>query len=1386
MTNVNLVKRAFTLAVVAMTILWTGAAGLAPLMTSATVSLSDGDLIKGESFSTVYYYDGSERFTYPNENTYFSWHADFNDVVTISDSQLAGITLGGNVVYRPGTRWVKIQSDDNVYAVTPDGTLRWIETQEVAEALYGGSGWNTFIDDVPDTFFADYTIGASLMTADALYDGALVDADGTTYLMWDGELREVSSAGMSANDLMSSSVLDTTVDVTGLTMGSDLTGYSEEISDVTQVAEGDGDVAQGDIMVSVASSTPAGAYLPGGATRVEMTTWKFTGEGTVNSLIVSLDGVNATTDISNVYLYQGDTRLTEARSVNSATRQALFSNLGVDVDGSAYLTLVAEVATSPTGGETVFFTLDDVDSVGSLADVAGSFPLSGNVFTLSNDNAGYVLFEKSGTIIDPAIGADDATIGLFKVTADSEDAILYDLRLKIDNATDHSDFKLWDGSDLIANGVWASGDLVDFEFDSPFTIIDGGSNVFTVSADIGGNTGDDIKVYVDKDVDVNAIGGDYGYGLQVHRASGDTVAGSYDGTSCIASTGDCSFSDAAGGDITITFNGPASGDIGVDSQDVTLMEFTLSTTQDITVKDFDLIISSDDNGSAPAFESETDANADDTAGLVRTVASVDTEANFKDVSIRYADTGFRLLGPVELTVSDASVGDAYQLLTLSDDFSMLAGESLDLIITADIDNNDPGSNNVAVAINQSEWSFEDVNGDSITTNIVPSGDINGNTFTTRAASLVFALASSPTSFTTVQGADDITMLGLTATAGQGEDVTVTALTFDAYGDTDSSGTWANGGEDNAQVEDFISSCSIYDGDDTLLAGPEGPQTSGQYIIFNNMDWTIPAGTVERLNLVCNLANPSDSSTAYFAFDIDDTLANATVEDEDGDSVDATADGPNGDIDTALSQPTVEVTVATSGSLAVALDSSSPDSKLLMTGTSDNWVSSFKFTATNEDIEINTMTFVEGQADSSISLSDDNTGAVDTYANNIASVSIAYDDINGDTQTKTAYMTSNEVNFSGLDMYVSKNDPAVVDVYVDIPESDRKNGYASTNERIELTFYEDDASGTDAFSAVGLGSGTTFDESETGIAHVEANFHPIVETMPTISLHASSPSGASVPGMSEVFRYTVSAASNEDVVIREQIFKVTSTDNGSTMWNECDSANDDPQSFVDQGSDFSLFNYSDLGTDLTDDAEWEMLKSTGLDCDTTSADVAFLQLEFSTDAEAITIAAGTTETFSLWIDTTDASAASDDAFRIDIPEDPIVAIGSWAALDGGDELNAALDHVTTAIVVDATVDDAVEEGMILCIADDDSACAATDEQVLVSGETANTTVHAMRGYAGTNKQITAAIGDDVFYMHSSLVWFDDGDTTNTATAYEDEVQGSYLINNLPIIGGTMVF
>ena len=174
---------------------------------SALTALADvdaGDLIRGETFSAVYYMgEDGMRYVFPNQKTYDTWYDNFDDVKFISDSDLATIQIGGNVTYRPGILMVKITSDPTVYAVGGNGTLHAIDSEATASGLYG-SNWNQQIHDIPDSFFTNYTIGSELSDASDfdkdVETAAATDIDTDKALVAPAEIN-ITSSGFSPVDV---------------------------------------------------------------------------------------------------------------------------------------------------------------------------------------------------------------------------------------------------------------------------------------------------------------------------------------------------------------------------------------------------------------------------------------------------------------------------------------------------------------------------------------------------------------------------------------------------------------------------------------------------------------------------------------------------------------------------------------------------------------------------------------------------------------------------------------------------------------------------------------------------------------------------------------------------------------------------------------------------------------------------------------------------------------------------------------------------------------------------------------------------------------------------------------------------------------------------------
>lgn len=166
---IKLGKRTLTMGVALLTIAWS--VGLLSLPLSV-VAATAGQRIKitctgsnADVCSAVYYLRGDgKRDVFPNSKTYSTWYPDFNGVVSISQAEMQSYPLGVNVTYRPGVRLVKIQTDPKVYAVAAGGVLRWVKTEAVAKSLYGDM-WAKMVDDVADSFFVNYTVGAEINQA---------------------------------------------------------------------------------------------------------------------------------------------------------------------------------------------------------------------------------------------------------------------------------------------------------------------------------------------------------------------------------------------------------------------------------------------------------------------------------------------------------------------------------------------------------------------------------------------------------------------------------------------------------------------------------------------------------------------------------------------------------------------------------------------------------------------------------------------------------------------------------------------------------------------------------------------------------------------------------------------------------------------------------------------------------------------------------------------------------------------------------------------------------------------------------------------------------------------------------------------------------------------
>ena len=201
----ELFKRLFAgVTIVAMALITVAPTGFAHAAT-----LEGGDLVKASGAAVYYYGQDGKRYVFPNEATYKTWYADFSKVKTITDSELAALPIGGNVVFKPGTYLVKITTDPKVYAVGPNGALHWVKSEAAAKTLWGND-WAKWVKDVPDAFFTNYSVSTSDIDGTKHVAGSVIKYNGSDkmyYVDTDGKKREFTGTAFADNGFMSKFVV---------------------------------------------------------------------------------------------------------------------------------------------------------------------------------------------------------------------------------------------------------------------------------------------------------------------------------------------------------------------------------------------------------------------------------------------------------------------------------------------------------------------------------------------------------------------------------------------------------------------------------------------------------------------------------------------------------------------------------------------------------------------------------------------------------------------------------------------------------------------------------------------------------------------------------------------------------------------------------------------------------------------------------------------------------------------------------------------------------------------------------------------------------------------------------------------------------------------------
>ncbi|MEK9159688.1 MAG: hypothetical protein AAB383_03075 [Patescibacteria group bacterium] len=205
------------------------------------------------------------------------------------------------------------------------------------------------------------------------------------------------------------------------------------------------------------------------------------------------------------------------------------------------------------------------------------------------------------------------------------------------------------------------------------------------------------------------------------------------------------------------------------------------------------------------------------------------------------------------------------------------------------------------------------------------------------------------------------------------------------------------------------------------------------------------------------------------------------------------------------------------SITAAVSPSTPREDIVVAGDSGVEVASYQFTSNKEAFLVTDLT-INNKND--LGLSDDN----------ILKVYLNYEDSSGVAQTEAGSLSTGVATFTGLELYVPKDDTVDMDILVDL---NVVSGGADSGETIRLYL-------TPGAVAVGQTSNKTVSVVGKPADLKMTNLMHVYETKPTLSLSASSPSGMrSVSSVDNMFIFNVAADSSEKVDAKKVTIDLTS-------------------------------------------------------------------------------------------------------------------------------------------------------------------------------------------------------------------------------------------------------
>ncbi len=823
------------------------------------------------------------------------------------------------------------------------------------------------------------------------------------------------------------------------------------------------------------ATQPAQQLAPLSAARVPFTTVTFTagndGDVTVNSVVVQRGGPSTDAAFSGIVLLdeQGN-QIGTAKTLNSA-HQATLPGFTVPKGTSRTLTIAGNRRTSDAAavdaGALANFS---VVAVNTSATVSGSLPINGTSQIL-NDGLTIGSVSVARGPLDPNaqsggvsknVGTTGYIFSSVKVTAGStEDVSVKSIRWNQASSSATTDLA---NVVTVVNGVSypttvdSTGKYYTSTFGTGITIPKGFSQEFAIQGDIVSGSGRTVAFNIEKTTDLNVVGLTYGYGITPPTTGTGFSAGTiwYAGSTISINSGT----------LTVTTDpAVAAQNVAINVANQPLGGYMVTVQGEpvsVAAMKFTIATSTaSDNGGS---------------GLLTNVTLVD-------------QNGAVLAGPVDSTLTAASGG---LTLNFSDTVTFPVGVT-HLTLKGTVPNT--ASSNEVYTVSTTPASYwTTVTGQVTSTTITPapSTSISANQMTVKTAAMNVSVLPSPVAQTVVAGGQGFVFANFLLDAGQsGENLRIsqipTVLTLP-----------------NAGTATNLTNCQIMNGSSALTTGSNAVNPSAAGAINFTLDsaLTVPKGTQVTLALTCNIAA---AATGGYQWGM--TTAPTVTGITSGQSATVSLVSSTGQI----------MTMTTGGTMTVTLDSSSPSYRLVSAGTTGNVDTVLRFHATNENLNLQTISLQLSSSTASTNADVTNVTLWD------GTTQIGTATFGGGSTYATSTLTTSEV--------ITANSDKLITVKVDVP-SQGVNLAGHPGALVAVDWNGVDTKGT---KATGASSGTTVYATGSATA---SNGIRVFKSFPTITY--STAGGTLTSGAQDLLSLTVTADTKGDIKLNKLSFSISTS------------------------------------------------------------------------------------------------------------------------------------------------------------------------------------------------------------------------------------------------------